>query len=113
MSSHRSDSDSAPIARFAIQAWAEADVLPRLLAPLVKRGLVPLRFDSVMEGEHLRVHVEVAGMTGPEALRLAASFRQIVNVQSVVSAAGGAAADAAPQFADAPVLRQMQAEISG
>ena len=34
------------------------------------RGLVPLRFDSVREGEHLRVHVEVAGMAGPEALRL-------------------------------------------
>ena len=30
-----------------------------------------------MEGESLRVHVELAGMAGPEALRLAASFRQI------------------------------------
>lgn len=108
MSSHRSDSESAAIARFAIQAWAEADVLPRLLAPLVKRGLVPLRFDSVMEGESLRVHVELAGMAGPEALRLAASFRQIVNVQSVVSAVD----DVAPE-APVPALRQMQAEISG
>jgi indolepyruvate ferredoxin oxidoreductase len=91
---------------------AEADVLPRILAPIVKRGLVPLRFDSTRDGEHLRVHVEVEGMMGDEALRLAASFRQIVNVQSVVSAVEEAA-DEAPVLADAPVMRQMQAEISG
>jgi hypothetical protein len=112
MSSHRSESDSAPIARFAIQAWSEADVLPRILAPIVKRGLVPLRFDSLRDGEHLRVHVEVEGMKGDEALRLAATFRQIVNVQSVVSAMAEGA-DEAPVPAALPVMRQMQAEISG
>lgn len=110
-SQSRSDSESSSVARFAIQAWAEPDVLPRLLAPIVKRGLVPLRFDSTREGEDLRVHVEVAGMTGAEALRLAASFRQIVNVQSVVSAVAGEGGEVAPGVA-AGVRRAAQGEAS-
>ena len=84
--SHRPD----PIVRFAIEAFAAPDILPRVLQPFAKRGLVPTRSQSRVIGERLTILLELHGMASDEARRIAAGLRQIIGIEAVVTAARAA-----------------------
>ncbi len=70
---------------FAISARPEPAVMPRVLEPFCKRGLVPSRWHAVCGGpDELVIDLQVA--LDPALVELvAASLRQIVGVESVLT----------------------------
>ena len=75
-----------PTACFAISARAEPAVMPRVLEPFAKRGLVPSRWHAVCgAGDELTIDLQVAGIDPALVELIAASLRQIVGVESVLT----------------------------
>mgnify|MGYP001371844639 CR=1 FL=1 len=73
---------------FTVRAQPTPDVLLRVLDVFARRNLVPERWASLRTGPeraHLVFEIEIADMAEPVAERIAASMRQIVNVDSVVA----------------------------
>ncbi len=77
-----------PTVCFAISARPEPAVMPRVLEPFAKRGLVPTRWHAVCgaSGEDLVIDLQVAGLEPALVELIAASLRQIVGVESVLTA---------------------------
>ncbi len=86
--------DDFVTAHFFVQARAEAGVMPRVLELFAKRGLVPQRWHSVITGPGngaLTIDIET-GTLGREAIDYVAHcMRQIVGVDTVLTAIAGAA----------------------
>ena len=76
---------------FTVRAQRTPDVLPRVLDIFARRNLVPDRWASLRAGParaHLVFEIEIAGLSESVAERIAATMRQIVNVDSVVASRG-------------------------
>ena len=72
---------------FAISARAEPAVMPRVLEPFAKRGLLPSRWHAACgAGDELMIDLQVAGLAPDLVELIAASLRQIVGVESVLTA---------------------------
>jgi acetolactate synthase small subunit len=92
------DRRSDPIYCFSVFAAAEASVMPRVLELFAKRGLVPRRLDAAVGGaddEELVVDLQVDGLAPETAEHIAASLRQMVHVDRVLTAIRGAQSHAA------------------
>jgi acetolactate synthase regulatory subunit len=78
-----------PTACFAISAQPEPGTLLRVLEPFAKRGLVPSRCHAVCGGAgmiELVVDIQITGLDPALVELVAASLRQIVGVESVLTA---------------------------
>jgi hypothetical protein len=82
-----------PTVCFAISARPEPAVMPRVLEPFAKRGLVPTRWHAVCGGangqaaaDELVIDIQIAGLEPALVELIAASLRQIVGVESVLTA---------------------------
>lgn len=78
-----------PTVCFAIAARPGPGVLPRVLEPFAKRGLVPSRCHAVcgsMGGDELVIDLQIDGLEPALVELIAASLRQIVGVESVLTA---------------------------
>ena len=74
-----------------VRARPAPDVLPRVLDRFARRNRVPDLWASVRAGPgraHLVFEIEIVGLAESMAERIAASMRQIINVDSVVSSRG-------------------------
>ena len=74
---------------FSVHARTEPGVMPRILELFAKRGLVPSRWHSAIDGPdggELTIDIHVQGMDGPLADYVAACLRQIVGVEAVLAA---------------------------
>ena len=77
-----------PAVTFTVWAARAPDVLPRVLELFAKRNLVPDRWTTRRVGENrdrLLFEIELDAMEPRLADYMAASMRQIVNVESVVA----------------------------
>ena len=77
-----------PAVTFTVRAARAPDVLPRVLELFAKRNLVPDRWTSTRVGENrdrLQFEIEMDAMEPRLADFMAASMRQIVNVESAVA----------------------------
>ncbi|WP_337876076.1 hypothetical protein [Elioraea sp.] len=79
--------DAARLRRFTVLAAAEPGLLPRLIEPFAKRGLVPRRFEAAQEGDSLRVSF-AAELDADTAARIAATLRTTVGVAAVLAEQG-------------------------
>jgi acetolactate synthase regulatory subunit len=68
----------------AIQADAEPGLLERVVGHLSKRGLVPSRMVSSLEGDQLVLDVQVVGLGDGTARHLAQRLRSMPGVDSVL-----------------------------
>ena len=68
---------------FSVTAAASPGVLPRLLEPFAKRGLVPSEWHSRVDGSALSVEIRMAGMAPALAEYVAACLRQVYLVNRV------------------------------
>jgi acetolactate synthase regulatory subunit len=68
----------------AVKAQAEAGLLERVVGQLSKRGLVPQRLVSVVEGEHVVLDLRVSGLEERVAQHLAERLRSVPGVESVL-----------------------------
>ncbi|MCF8478877.1 MAG: hypothetical protein K9H25_00455 [Rhodospirillum sp.] len=68
----------------AIQADAEPGLLERVVGQLSKRGLVPSRMVSILEGDQLVLDVQVVGLGDGTARHLAQRLRSMPGVDSVL-----------------------------
>ena len=77
-----------PTACFALSARPEPGLLLRVLEPFAKRGLVPSRCHAVCGagGDELVIDLQIAGLEPVLVELIAASLRQIVGVESVLTA---------------------------
>ncbi len=76
-----------PAVTFTVRAARAPDVLPRVLELFAKRNLIPDRWTSRRVGENrdrLVFEIEMEAMERCLAERIAASMRQIINVESAV-----------------------------
>jgi acetolactate synthase regulatory subunit len=93
MTTHSSPSGRAPErpATFCFTVTAEADpgLLPRLVGAFSRRGLVPGKVHAVREAREpsLSVDLQIADLLPAEADLLAADFRAMVGVSTVLVAA--------------------------
>lgn len=72
--------------RFTVLGEAEPGLLPRLIEPFAKRGLVPRHLHAVAGADGLRVSL-AADLDGVTASLLAASLRATVGVATVLAEA--------------------------
>ena len=80
--------DLAVRAFFHVTASADPAILPRLVEPLARRGMVPDRLHASTEsgdGTELSVDLRVSGLTRLAAGRIAGNLRGIVGVRTVVA----------------------------
>lgn len=82
---------SSPTQCFSVQAVAEPSVMPRVLEQFAKRGLMPTAWHSVCHrleagGRELTIDIQVEDLDEAEAALIAAGLRQIVSVQTVLTA---------------------------
>jgi len=99
-SSPQSKSRSAPSAQpaaetpdpvtscFAVQAHAEPAVMPRVLEPFAKRGLVPAQWRSTLAGarrDELHIEIQLEGASRELADYIARCLRQIPDVEAVLT----------------------------
>jgi len=73
---------------FAVHGRSEPGVMPRVLALFAKRGLVPTRWHSLVEGAHrdaLSIDVQIEGIGADLADYIAARLRQIPDVEVVLT----------------------------
>lgn len=80
--------DTAPPAYFFVYARAEPGVMPRVLELFAKRGLVPSRWHSMIDGPNdrrLAIDIQMRNMDRDSAKYVAACLRQIVGVVAVTS----------------------------
>ena len=77
---------------FFLTGETGAELLPRVLLPFAKLGLVPYRVHTSTEqgmGEEMSLELRFAGLAADAAERLAARCRAIVGVRSVMTVAEG------------------------
>jgi hypothetical protein len=79
--------DAARLRRFTVLGAAEPGLLPRLIEPFAKRGLVPRRFEAAEEAGSLRVSV-TAELDADTAALIAATLRATVGVAAVLAQQG-------------------------
>jgi hypothetical protein len=80
------DDDPARLAyAFAVQARAEAGVMPRVVELFAKRGLVPHRWHSAAAGPLLTIDVQVGDLDRDLGDYIARCMRQIVGVETVLT----------------------------
>lgn len=80
--------DFHPPVIFTVRAARAPDVLPRVLELFAKRNLIPDRCTSRRVGENrdrLLFEIEMEAMEWGLADRMAASMRQIINVESAMA----------------------------
>ncbi len=78
-----------PVTCFSLVAAADPGVLPRVIQVFAKRGLVPCQVFATIAGPDgcdLHVDLQVAGLDGLQRHTIAASLRQIVSVDTVLTA---------------------------
>ncbi|WP_413205236.1 hypothetical protein [Rhodospirillum sp. A1_3_36] len=68
----------------AIQALAEPGLIERVVGQLSKRGFVPSRLVSTLEGEQMVLDVQVVGLEDGVARHLAQWLRSLPGVDSVL-----------------------------
>lgn len=76
------------VACFAVQAFADPGVLPRVLELFAKRGLVPERFFAQSEGrerESVMLDIQVTGFDPQATDYVARCLRQIPHVTAVLT----------------------------
>lgn len=79
-----------PVACFSVTAQRDPSVLPRVLEPFAKRGLVPSRVHASEEdapGRPILIDVQVDGMPQAAAEKVGQTLTQTVGVQSVLVSA--------------------------
>ncbi len=76
--------DADPTACFSIVAQADPGVMPRIMAIFAKRGLVPTYWCSRVSGPELTIDLQMEALDGDTALYLAACFRQLPTVRTVL-----------------------------
>ena len=76
----------ADTACYSIAADDDPGMLPRLMAPIAKRGTVPARMHAVREESRLMVDIQVCGLDSDTARLVAETFRTVVGVHSVLFA---------------------------
>lgn len=84
MSAHQPN----PTACFHVLAQADPGVMPRVLELFAKRGLVPSRWHSSIAGPHkdeLQIDLEVEAIADDLAERIAASMRQITQINLILT----------------------------
>lgn len=83
------DGTSAQTACFTVTAAAEPGLLPRLLAPIVKRGLTPGRLHAAQgpDGFEMTVDLQVPGLDAGAAAHIGAQFETLVGVTGVLVSA--------------------------
>ena len=69
--------------RYCFEADAEPGLLPRALALLAKRGLVPARVHALCEDDSLSVEIEVAGLEPDTAEHVGRCLAGLVGVRHV------------------------------
>ena len=80
-----------PTQCFSVQALAEPSVMPRVLEQFAKRGLVPTAWHSACQllesgSRELTIDIQVEALDPADSVLIAAGLRQIVSVQSVLTA---------------------------
>lgn len=73
---------------FALMAQASPGVMPRVMEPFAKRGLVPSRLHATLCGRtasELSVDVQISDIDSDQAELIAAQLRQIVGVSTVLT----------------------------
>ena len=81
------DGDLHPLAvSYSLQARAEPGVLPRVAELFAKRGLVPQKWHSTASDMALSIEVQMAGLDRNLADYIARCMRQIVGVETVLTA---------------------------
>lgn len=71
-------------ARFAVTAAASPGVMPRVLEPFAKRGLVPTEWRSHTDDEKLTIEIRMAAMEPRLAAYIGNCLRQIYLVERVL-----------------------------
>ena len=77
---------------FFLTGEAGADLLPRVLMPFAKLGLVPYRVHSSTEqgtGEEMSLELRFAALPRETGEQLAARCRSVIGVRSVMTVAEG------------------------
>jgi acetolactate synthase small subunit len=80
------DSDFSASAYFTVQARAEPGVMPRVMELFAKRGLVPGFWHSAVSGAALTIEIRIAGVERDTVDYIARCTRQIVGVDTVLTA---------------------------
>jgi len=73
---------------FALMAQASPGVMPRVMEPFAKRGLVPTRWHATVCGRsagELSIDVQISDIDSDMAELIAAQLRQIVGVATVLT----------------------------
>lgn len=89
-----SSRSSAPAARFSVSAVPTPCLVPRVLQPFAKRGLVPDEFHARSDGERQSIDIRVVGMAPDLAAYIGRCLRQILSVERVLVSAEEGAEDA-------------------
>ena len=79
---------SSEAACYSVHAPADPSVMPRVLEVFAKRGLVPSRWYSTLDGpggEELHIDIQVTGLEPGMSERLAKLLRQLVCVETVLT----------------------------
>ncbi len=74
---------------FSVQARAEPGVMPRVVELFAKRGLVPHEWHSTASGTRLSIDVQIGGLERDLGNYIARCMRQIVGVETVLTAETG------------------------
>jgi hypothetical protein len=78
-------SDAAFTACFSVIAKTDPGVMARVLELFAKRGLVPSYWCSRVAGSELTIDLQMAGLDPDTTAYLAACFRQIPTVRTVLT----------------------------
>ncbi len=84
--SANADSDFSASTYFTVQARAEPGVMPRVMELFAKRGLVPGFWHSAVSGAALSIEIRIAGVERDTVDYIARCIRQIVGVDTVLTA---------------------------
>lgn len=87
---HSLSSEAGLTACFSIQAEADPGVMPRILELFAKRGLIPNRWHSNLEGAAthqpaLTIDLQVNGLNRQQVEHVSNSLRGLVSVNSVLT----------------------------
>lgn len=80
---------AVPTACFSIVADADPGVMPRIVALFAKRALIPTYWCSRVSGAELTVDLQMESLDGDTARYLAACFRQMPTVRTVLTSEKG------------------------
>lgn len=72
---------------FCVVGQAEPSLMPRVVELFAKRGLVPARWHSTLDGprrDSLVIDLQVEGLSGDLATLIAEGLRQVVSVETVM-----------------------------